>query len=59
MVEVRILETNRTALKDMGFNLAATTQLRPDIATGTGLISGQNPAGILIVGGKLGTTSGT
>ena len=44
MVEVRILEINRTALKDMGFNLTAQNGSGLNIATGTGLITGQNPA---------------
>ena len=57
MVEVRILEINRTALKDMGFNLTATNSSGLNIATGTGLITGQNPAGALTIGGKIGTTS--
>ena len=57
MVEVRVLEINRTALKDMGFNLTASNSSGLNIATGTGLISGQNPAGTFTIGGKLGTTS--
>ena len=57
MVEVRVLEINRTALKDMGFNLTAQNSSGLNIATGTGLISGQNPAGTFTIGGKLGTTS--
>ena len=57
MVEVRVLEINRTALKDMGFNLTASNSSGLNIATGTGLISGQNPAGTFTLGGKLGTTS--
>jgi pilus assembly protein CpaC len=57
MVEVRILEINRTALKDMGFNLTAQNGSGLNIATGTGLITGQNPAGAFTIGGKLGTTT--
>jgi pilus assembly protein CpaC len=57
MVEVRVLEINRTALKDMGFNLTASNSSGLNIATGTGLISGQNPAGTFTIGGKLGATS--
>jgi pilus assembly protein CpaC len=56
MVEVRVLEINRTALKDMGFNLTAKNSSGLNISTGTGLISGANPAGAFTIGGKIGTT---
>jgi len=57
MVEVRVLEINRTALKDMGFNLTATNSSGLNIATGTGLINGAtSPAGAFTIGGKIGTT---
>ncbi len=57
MVEVRILEANRTALHDMGFNLTAQNSSGLNIATGTGLINGGNPAGSFTIGGKIGQTS--
>jgi pilus assembly protein CpaC len=57
MVEVRVLEINRTALKDMGFNLTATNSSGLNIATGTGLITGAAPAGAFTIGGKIGGTT--
>jgi pilus assembly protein CpaC len=57
MVEVRVLEINRTALHDMGFNLTAQNGSGLNIATGTGLITGSAPAGAITVGGKIGGTT--
>jgi len=57
MVEVRILEANRTALHDMGFNLTAQNASGLNISTGTGLITGEPPAGTFNIGGKIGKTS--
>ena len=57
MVEVRILEANRTALHDMGFNLTAQNSSGLNISTGTGLITGSTPAGTLSVGGKIGSAT--
>ena len=56
MVEVRILEANRTALHDMGFNLTAQNASGLNISTGTGLITGEPPAGTFNIGGKIGKT---
>jgi len=57
MVEVRILEANRTALHDMGFNLTASNASGLNIATGTGLVTGAVPAGAFSIGGNIGKTS--
>ena len=57
MVEVRIIEANRTALHDMGFNLTAQNASGLNISTGTGLITGEPPAGTFNIGGKIGKTS--
>ncbi len=57
MVEVRVLEANRTALHDMGFNLTAQNASGLNISTGTGLITGDAPAGTLSIGGKIGSAT--
>jgi len=57
MVEVRILEANRTALHDMGFNLSAQNASGLNISTGTGLITGDAPAGAISIGGKIGSAT--
>lgn len=58
MVEVRFIEASRNALKDMGFNLSASTPSGGfSLITGTGLASSQTPQGSLHVGGKIGDVS--
>jgi pilus assembly protein CpaC len=56
MVEVRVLEATRTALKDLGFNLSVSDAGGGfSLQTGTGLISGQAPAGAMSAGGTIGS----
>ena len=55
MVEVRVMEATRTALKDLGFNISAESAGGGfALNTGSGLISGQAPAGTIAVGGTIG-----
>jgi pilus assembly protein CpaC len=58
MVEVRILEVNRTALRDVGFNLDVSNKSGSvSFSSGTGLNGNQNPQGALSVGGTIGNVS--
>lgn len=55
MVEVRVLEVNRTALRDVGFNLSAQNQHGTfNFSSGTGLNGNQSPQGALTIGGSIG-----
>lgn len=57
MVEVRVIEANRSALRDVGFNLNATNAKGSfNFASGTanGLQSGLTPMGVLSATGKFG-----
>jgi pilus assembly protein CpaC len=58
MVEVRVLEATRTALKDLGFSLNVSNAGGGfAMQTGTGLLSNQAPAGVIAVGGTIGSVS--
>jgi pilus assembly protein CpaC len=59
MVEVRVLEVNRTALKDIGFNLnAQSSGGNFSFTSGTGGLNGnQTPSGVLNIGGTIGGVS--
>jgi pilus assembly protein CpaC len=50
MVEVRILEANRTALKDLGVNLNASNK-NLNLATGVGILDSQPPMGTIGLSG--------
>ncbi|MGZ8369937.1 MAG: type II and III secretion system protein family protein [Caulobacteraceae bacterium] len=52
-VEVRVIEASRTALKDLGFNLSASTG-GFTLASGVGVLSNQAPQATLGLGGKIG-----
>jgi pilus assembly protein CpaC len=55
MVEVRVMEATRTALKDLGFNISAESAGGGfSLNTGSGLLSNQAPAGTIAVGGTIG-----
>ena len=55
MVEVRIVEANRTAMKELGFNLNASNQTGFSLASGTGsLISNSPPQGTIGYTGHIG-----
>jgi pilus assembly protein CpaC len=55
-VDVRVIEANRSSLKDMGFNLQAQSAHGVSFSTGTGLVSGLAPAGTLNIGTNVGAT---
>ncbi|QUD86016.1 type II and III secretion system protein family protein [Phenylobacterium montanum] len=56
-VDVRVIEASRTSLKDMGFNISAQSPAHGiNFSTGTGLVSGLNPAGALSIGTNVGST---
>lgn len=57
MLEVRILEASRAALKDVGFNIAASNNSTFALATGSGLIGNTAPQGALRLSGSIGTAS--
>lgn len=58
MVEVRVLEVNRSALKDIGFNIDAhSSDGNFNLSTGNGLNGNQTPAGVLNIGGTIGGVS--
>ncbi|HEY5070804.1 MAG TPA: type II and III secretion system protein family protein [Caulobacteraceae bacterium] len=54
MVEVRILEVTRTALKDIGVQLGAHNQSHFALATGNGLLNNAVPQGTLGFSGSIG-----
>ena len=54
MVEVRIIEVDRTALKDIGVDLNAHNNSHFNLLTGSsGLISNQSPQGVLNLSGSI------
>lgn len=55
VLEVRILEAGRSALKDIGFNLQGANNSTFAFATGAGLIGNSQPQGAFRVGGQVGT----
>jgi pilus assembly protein CpaC len=58
MVEVRVLEVNRSALRDLGFNVNASNQHGTfSFSSGTGLNGNQTPQGALALGGSIGSVS--
>lgn len=58
MVEVRVLEVNRSALRDLGFNINASNQHGSfGFSSGTGLNGNQTPQGALTIGGTIGSVS--
>jgi pilus assembly protein CpaC len=56
MVEVRMIEASRTALRDIGFNVNASNQTFA-LSTGTGLAGQQAPQGTLNIAGRIGGAS--
>jgi pilus assembly protein CpaC len=56
MVEVRMIEASRTALRDIGFNVNASNQTFA-LATGNGLAGNQAPQGTLNIAGRIGGAS--
>ncbi|MEI9966063.1 MAG: type II and III secretion system protein family protein [Caulobacteraceae bacterium] len=58
MVEVRIIEVNRNALKDVGVNLNAHNTSSISFSSGqSGLLSNQSPQGTLNLSGHIGSMS--
>ncbi len=58
MVEVRVLEASRSALKEMGFNLNASETTGFSLVSGqNGLISNSAPMGTIGLTGKIGSVS--
>lgn len=58
MVEVRVLEVNRSALRDLGFNINASNEHGSfNFSSGSGLNGNQTPAGALSLGGSIGSVS--
>ncbi|HEY5106006.1 MAG TPA: type II and III secretion system protein family protein [Caulobacteraceae bacterium] len=57
MVEVRIIEASRTALKDLGINLNVQNISGFTLNTGNGLLNNNTPQGALNVGGRIGSVS--
>jgi pilus assembly protein CpaC len=53
MVEVRMIEASRTALRDIGFNVDASNQTF-SLHTGNGLAGNQAPQGTLAISGRMG-----
>jgi pilus assembly protein CpaC len=56
MVEVRMIEASRSALRDVGFNLNAQNQTFA-LATGNGIGASQAPQGTINIGGRIGGAS--
>ncbi len=56
MVEVRIIEASRTAMKDLGINLDVQNISGFTLKTGNGLLNNA-PQGALTVGGRIGSVS--
>jgi pilus assembly protein CpaC len=57
MVEVRILEVRRDALKDIGVNLNAHNDSHFRLLTGSGILDNLPPQGVLTIGGTIHGTS--
>ncbi|MFN3520743.1 MAG: type II and III secretion system protein family protein [Phenylobacterium sp.] len=55
LLEVRVLEAGRSALQDLGFNIAAANNSTFSFASGTGLLGNSDPQAALTVGGAVGT----
>jgi pilus assembly protein CpaC len=56
MVEVRMIEASRNALRDVGFNVNASNQTFA-LSTGNGLPGNQAPQGTLSIAGRIGGAS--
>jgi pilus assembly protein CpaC len=57
VLQVRIIEANRSALKDLGFDANIHNISGFTFSSGSGLVGGQPPQGTLGVSGNIGTTS--
>ncbi|HEX5379054.1 MAG TPA: type II and III secretion system protein family protein [Phenylobacterium sp.] len=57
ILEVRVLEAGRTALQDVGFDLAATNGHTFAVSTGSGLVGNTAPEGSLRLTTRVGTAS--
>jgi pilus assembly protein CpaC len=57
VLQVRIIEASRTALKDLGFDSNVHNISGFTFSSGTGLVGGQPPQGTLGISGNIGTTS--
>lgn len=57
MLEVRVLEASRTALKEAGFDVAAANNGRFIFASGSGLVGVSPPQGALRISGSIGTAN--
>ncbi len=57
ILEVRVLEAGRTALQDVGFNIAAVNGHGSNITTGSGLVGLSAPQGAIEVATRVGTAS--
>ena len=53
MVEVRIIEANRSALKDVGVNLSAQNASHFSLMSGSGILDNQPAAGTMKIGGSI------
>ena len=55
MVEVRVIEANRSAMKDLGVNLAAQAQnpAHFNLMSGSGILDNQAPQGTVTIGGSI------
>ena len=56
ILEVRVIEAGRSALQDIGFNIAANGP-HVGFASGAGLLGAAPPQGILRIGGSVGSTN--
>jgi len=57
ILEVRILEASRSALKDVGLNILASNDAHFGLATGSGLLGNTAPQGALRLSGSIGTAN--
>jgi len=57
MVEVRVIEASRTALKDLGINLGVQNITGFSLNTGSGLLNNNVPQGAINIGGRIGSVS--
>ena len=57
MVEVRVIEASRTAMKDLGINLNVQNISGFTLNTGNGLLNNNTPQGSVSIGGRIGSVS--
>jgi pilus assembly protein CpaC len=57
ILEVRVLEASRTALKEAGINVEAANNAHLALTTGSGLLGVSSPQGALRLSGSIGTAS--